>query len=275
MLYFKNAPISPSKIDVPQFAALQSFRSALPAEGCLYSQFEDSNGFEASLRAHLSAIAQKFAARPAATYPAKYTKTSQNEVLALTSDDDYGLLDWIEIFTDRSLDMTGAMTVINDATVRVGEQLTTRAAELQTSGGDDSTHQKQKVKRASEDLVRYANTLESQVLILASARQDAFGALSSAMPLMTDFPSDIGQLHSLKAALCTTIENASIAAASLTGMRNAASGLPRVSKDLNKAKRVVIENLDKFLAEIDSTKSTVTNIIAAMDRLLSNSSPNG
>lgn len=57
-------------------------------------------------------------------------------------------------------------------------------------------------------------------------------------------------------------------------MRDATTALPRISKDLNKAKRVVALNLDKFLAEIDSTESTVVNIIDAMGRLMNTARTN-
>ena len=61
MVYFKEAPLHPSKIDPSQFLALQQFRASLQARGGLLSVFEEVASFEASVRAHLSAIAQRFA----------------------------------------------------------------------------------------------------------------------------------------------------------------------------------------------------------------------
>lgn len=221
----------------------------------------------ASLRVHLSAIAQKFASSRSA--PINSALPSPAAVEAPESpDEDFGLFDYLDIYGTRVEDMTASMSVINEATVRIGEQLTQRTAELPSGGNRDAHSAKRFIKRAADDMLRYAETLETQVAVFASARQDSLGALSSAVALMADFTVDVPQLESLRSSLYGTIESASAARTGLKGMRDAAAALPRISKELNKAKREVSLNLDKFLAEIDSTDSTVVNIIEAMGRLL-------
>lgn len=59
MLYFKQAPMSPSDIVPAQLQALHDFKKSLSGRGGLYSEFDDIAGFEASLRSHLAAIADK------------------------------------------------------------------------------------------------------------------------------------------------------------------------------------------------------------------------
>lgn len=266
MLYFKDAPVAPSKIDLQQFSALQAFKDSLSGRGGLISMFEDQPGFEASIRAHLSAVAQKFAAQPISPITAAPMSPAAIEPTP-PDDDDFGLIDYLDIYGTRAQDMTAAMTQINEATVRIGEQLLQRTAELPQARQDPHAA-KRYIKRAADDMFRYSDALASQLTVLASARQDAFAALSSAVALMADFPADTDQLTALRSTLQGTIESASSARAGLTGMRDATTEIPRISKDLNKAKRAVAENLNKFLAEIDSTESTVTNLIEAMTRLL-------
>jgi len=267
MIYFKDAPLAPSKIDAVQFGALQSFRSSLSNKGGLFSIFEDQSGFEASMRAHLSAIAQKFSVRAtrsavAADIPPCVTNLSE------PSSEDDGLFEYLDVYAARTQDITAAMQLINDATVRVGEQLTQRTTERPAGGYQDTHSAKRHALRAAEDMVRYAETLGTQIPVLASARQDALGALSNAVVLMTDLTEDVSQLESLRTSLRETIESVSTARTGLIAMRNATTAIPRISKDLNRAKRAVATNLDSFLAEIDSTESTVVNIIDAMNRLL-------
>lgn len=200
MLYFKDAPIAPSKIDVQQFTALQTFRESLSDKGGLLSTFEDQPGFEASLRVHLSAIAQKFATSRFA--PVKSAPPSPAAVATPEfSDEDFGLFDYIDVYVTRAEDMAAAMSLINEATVRIGEQLAQRSAELSSGGHQDAHSGKRFIKRAADDMFRYAETLETQVAVLASARQDSFGALSSAVALMADFPVDVPQLESLRSSL--------------------------------------------------------------------------
>lgn len=267
MLYFKDAPIAPSRIDVDQFAALQTFRNSLSDKGGLFSTFEDQAGFEASVRTHLSAIAQKFA-RLSEKKDTHTPQCDSQETAINLDDDEYGLLDFLDIYDARMEDMTSAMDVINEATIRIGEQLTQRSTEMPEQNGHDTGNLKKVIKRASEDMFRYANTLESQVTVLTSARQEAFASLSSAIALMADFQTDRERLGTLRESLQGTIAGATSAKNGLLGMRQSVNGLPRLSKDLNKAKRAVTVNLDKLLTEFESVDSTVTNIIEAMDRLL-------
>lgn len=65
MIYFKDSPISPTKIDPTQLMKIQQFRSELPEIGALYAEFSDDSGFESALRAHLAAVARKLAQKPA------------------------------------------------------------------------------------------------------------------------------------------------------------------------------------------------------------------
>ncbi|CAN5475872.1 hypothetical protein BH11PSE9_BH11PSE9_14190 [soil metagenome] len=270
MLYFKDAPIAPSKLDGSQLSALQEFKASLADRGGLYSTFEDQAGFEASLRAHLSAVAQKFASG-VSNKSLEHREEAIAEESATVDEVDFGLLDYLEIYGSRAQEMTAAITAINEATVRIGEKLTQRTAELPEARGNPQAV-KRFIRRASDDMFHYAETLDGQVTVLSKSRQDAFSALSSAVALMADFPGDVEQLRELRTSLCGTIEGTSTARTGLTGMRDAASSLPRISKDLNKAKRSVAENLNRFLAEIDSTESTVANLIEAMTRLLDSAS---
>lgn len=265
MLYFKEASLSPSKLDPTQLQALQDFRNSLSDKGGLFSTFEDHAGFEASLRSHLSAIAQKFAneqAQRASSHQTLDTVKSIDE-----SDEDYGLLDYLDIHGSRTEEMAAAINLINEATVRIGEQLTQRTSEVNSAAGDVRNAQRV-IKRASEDMNRYGDILNSQVTVLASARQEAFTALSNALALMAEFPGHQGDLPPLRVTLLGMIVGAGEAKNGLLGMRDSANALPRISKDLNKSKRAVVTSLDKFLAEIDSIESTAVNIIDAIDRLL-------
>lgn len=272
MFYFKDAPISPSKVDASQLGALQAFKASLTSRGGLYSIFEDQAGFEASLRVHLSAIAQKFAIASAQSNDLQRLPAQIPDALIGADEVNFGLLDFMDIYTSRTVDMTSAMTSISEATIRVGEQLSQKTAELQGSGGTPQATRRF-IERTSHDMFQFADTLEIQVTQLSKSRKDAFSALSNAVALMADFPGNLEQLGGLRNTLNNTKENASTARAGVTAMRDATSSLPPISKDLNKAKRAVTDKLEKFMTEIDSTESTLANLIEAISRLLDSPRP--
>lgn len=270
MLYFKDAPIAPSTIDTRQMEKLQSFRSSLSDKGGLYSVFEDQASFESSVRAHLSAIAQKFATQMRNTLPIRTVvqPVSDQSPLVGTEEDDYGYIDYIEVHESRQAEMHAAITAINEATVRMGEQLAQRSVEMQKEAPGDARTAKRFIKRAADDMNSYADTLKTQVAILSPARKNAYAALSNALALQSDFAAGLKDLPSLRNTLRSLIDGITTAREGMVGMRSSAEGLPRVSKELNQAKRAVVSQIDAFLSEIENTSATVTNIIEAIDRML-------
>jgi len=273
MLYFKDAPIAPTKIDPDQLRALQVFRSSISGLGGLYSVFEDSAGFESSLRAHLSAIAQKFGTQRQSSVSDRGTLPPSE--LSDANDqfpvDDYGYIDYLEIHENRMAEMTAAIEAINAATVRVGEQASQGSAEMQGEMESDPSAGRRFIRRIAENMNAYADTLNSQVSILSATRKAAFDALTNALVLRNEFPNKATDLPSLRQRLSALMESTSSAKSGMTSMRTSVDGLPRISKDLNAAKRSVVLQVDKFLTEVESTGSTVSNVIEAIDRMLEES----
>jgi hypothetical protein len=270
MLYFKDAPISPSKIDLKQMETLQSFRRSLSDKGGLYSVFEDQASFESSVRAHLSAIAQKFAAqlRNVAVVRTTVQHVADQPPSISTEEDDYGYIDYIETHESRQAEMIAAITAINEATVRVGELITQRTAEMQSGAPVDAKTARRFIKRAADDMNSYADSLKTHVAVLSTARQGAYAALSNALALQSDFAGGQEDLRTLRNTLRSLIDGTTTAREGMVGMRASTDGLPRISKELNQAKRAVVTQIDAFLSEIENTRSTVTNIIEAIDRML-------
>ena len=269
MLYFKDAPIAPSKIDPAQLKGVQDFKRSLSDKGGVYSEFEDLAGFESSLRAHLSAVAQKFScATQTASLPTQ--SAPQAEETNLEEDEEYGLIDYIEIYETKIAEMTTAIDVINQATVRVGEQIRQRTEEMLSAGSPDAKTARRFIKRAADDMNSYADNIRAQVPTLSAARVVCFGALSNALALRGDFVGGDDQLRTLRDSLASMEVGTQTAKNGMAGMRTSTEALPRISKELNKAKRAVISQLDAFLGEIDSTQSTVSNIVEAIDRMLGN-----
>jgi hypothetical protein len=274
MLYFKDAPISPSKIDARQLQALQEFKDSVAPRGGIYSVFEDQAGFESSLRAHLAAIAQKFSSQRRSTSTAVLAPNDPRteDTPEISSDDDYGIIDYIEIYEARMADMNSAITLINEATVRVGEQLNQRSVEINSGIAIDPKAARRLIKRAADDMNIYADTLNSQVSLLSTSRKVAFDSLTNSLALRGEFRGQEQDLHTLRQTLASLIDSTSAAKSGMSGMRAAANGLPRISKELNQAKRSVVSRLDLFLSEIDSISSTVANIVEAIDRMLGDAS---
>ncbi len=267
MVYFKEAPLHPSKIDPSQFLALQQFRASLQARGGLLSVFEEVASFEASVRAHLSAIAQRFARISESSSGAVGGALVAGEAIDDLPEDDFGLLDLMDIYTNHTREMIAAMEAINEATVRMGEQVSERAKELSGHGDLTEAHKRKVVRRAAEDMIRFATAVDTHLPTLSEARQGAFSALGQAIPLMADFATDPSEVRALKSTLNDTAGTSFGIKPSVASMRQAVSSVPRISREINQAKRAVIASVDRFVSELDTIESTAGNIVESLDQL--------
>lgn len=218
----------------------------------------------------MSAIARKFAADTTTRTSAQIESTTQAATAQpiIYEEEDLGILDHLEAYTSRASDMAASMALLNEATVRMGQQLSERAKEFPAYGDATAAIKIKVAKRAADDMLRYAGTLDTHLPGLSSSRQEAFSSLSRAISLMADFETNPLEITSLKSVLLDTICGASAAKPALLGFKAAALSVTRISKDVNKAKRAVAASVERFLAEVETIESTVGNIVDSLDLLI-------
>jgi Domain of unknown function (DUF4062) len=273
MIYFKDAPIAPSKIDTDQLQKVKHFRSSLGAQGGLFSVFEDSSSFESSVRSHLSALAQKFSSKKIAkNFDLNVAGKSSVAIFPTVVDnEDLGYLDYIEVHSVRSIEMNAALAAIQEATLRIGQSLSSRTAEIQrlNQAQLDPSVARKHIRLCADDMNAYAFSIEKQISILKSSRKATLTALSSALVLYQDFvENDTTQLKQLFKNLEIMVSAAEGAKGGLVEMRQSTQGIPRIASELNKAKRLVVEQLDSLITEIEHTTQTVKNILDSISKLL-------
>ena len=275
MIYFKDAPIPPSKIDTSQLAQVQEFRELLGNMGGLYSEFDDAAAFESSVRAHLSSIAQKFSGsqHPA---PTQQEEASDEDVQAhspgdsiVLEEDELGYFDYIEIYKSRMKDMSSTLAVISDATTRVGELMKKRTEETNAmlEAGRDEKQSRKIIKMASSDITNFSQTLAQQLPLYSDARKAAFGALSNTLALYEDFDTDKDDLQELSDMLSNMLSSTGESKTGLNQFRESITGLPRLTVELNRAKRKAAKELDNMFVEIETTEATVRNILDSIEKM--------
>jgi hypothetical protein len=260
LLYFKNAAIEPSRIDVQQLKALQEFKASVSGLGGLYWEFENRHTFESSLRTHLSDVFHELVngnADPAAEITVTEELGCQEEAL----DDDYGYLDYMEIARDRMSDMGTATTAIADATVEIGANLQSRSSEMAGLANATPAKARRLLMRTAEDLSRYADIVGIQIPVLSESRVIGLDALSKAIALRSDFDNAPDEIAKTKAQLTNLRKSTAAAGNAMSGMRDSANRLPRISSEINRAKRSVVTRLDSLLSELDTLDNAIANIL--------------
>lgn len=275
MVYFKDQPIPPSKMNYEQLKIIQDLKHELGEKGGLYWEFENTEDFESLLRSHLSKVAQKWSSKSNAiinsSNPTVSTDLAVNNVVTLYEDEyeEYGLIDYLEIYEDRMFDMTAALASMSEATEKIGNQFTRRTDEINAlmEAGEHSDPKKARrvIKLSSDDMERYSEILELQIAISSKSREEAFDALSKALSFYVDFnPSDLSDLED---NLKQMIDAASGTLEGFAGYRETVSSLPRLTIQLNKAKRRVVNVLDSVLEEIKTTISSSNDVLTIIKQL--------
>jgi uncharacterized protein YoxC len=266
MLYFKDAPIAPSKIDSTQLSLVQHFKRDAGLAGIMYSTFVDESSFESSFRAHLSSLVQEMINKGQHALP-----QDPPEAKEPADTEELGFIDYMELYESRMRDLTGSLNSINAATVRVGSQLTERTKQIREAGEAvrSTSFARQLLRDGADDLMSYANFLDRSIPEIRRLREGAFEALASALMIYGEFAQDGSkELVELRNSLGTIEENVDNALQGIDSFYGAVKGLPRLTSEMNKAKRETSNQLASFRAETVAVVSTVQNILKILDRLL-------
>ncbi len=264
MIYFKDQPIPPSKIDPAQLTKIHDLKKSLGDKGCFYSQFGDIDEFETALRTHLSKVAQRWSSNLTSHEPKSPAIILQPPDETETySSEDYGLLDYHEIFDSRMSAMTSVLESLSEATSVMGEQFVRRTREIEALDEDNLISQKARriVKLSSGDLDNFSRAVESQIETLSTSRREAFEALSKALALYVDFKQpEEEDINTLEDAINSMRSNATETLVSIKTLKNSLQALPRITIELNKAKRRAIGAIDRIIDETEKVISSSTEI---------------
>lgn len=275
MVYFKDQAIPPSKMDFSELQKIQELKKQLGKQGGLYWTFDSTEDFESLLRSHLSKVAQKWSTNPLLkmTSVDDIKSESSPENHTVSQDEEYGLFDYLEIYEDRMFDMTAALTSMTEATEKIGSQFDKRTAEINAltdaNGQSDTKQTRKLIKLSSDDMERFSEILESQVIISSKSREEAFDALSKALSVYVDFKDSDNEenLSELEESLKGMRDAASGTNEGLSGFRESVSNLPRLTIQLNKAKRRTVKVLDRIIEETKTTIHSADDILRIIEDL--------
>lgn len=278
MFYFKDAPIAPSKIDPTQLAKVRAFRSSLGAAGVLYWDFADSEQFEKLVTLHISKHVQS---RRAVKQSPSFIDAGQSsqvaEPIAQSSstneriDDDDGYLDLLDIFSERNAEITEIANRLTDAQRELATKTAQGTSDLtalqNAPHGATPTHAKRLIAKVADEMLQYSTRVDVETPLLRSATNASMSALTRIATLSVDF--DATQLLPQKSA-ASSLLIALIGARNATAeFRASTAALPRLTKELNLAKRKQISTLDALIVEFENAERLLVEALTVIDSLIS------
>ncbi|QBB70008.1 hypothetical protein ELE36_06345 [Pseudolysobacter antarcticus] len=271
MIYFKDTPIAPSKFDMHQMQKVQDFKHSIAAMGGLYSVFDSQDQFKVSLRTHLAALVRKFSSSTSKTLTTQIQTKPTIDNPYNEDEDELGYLDYIEIFESRTAETSLILDTITEAAnlfTRQMERRTKAISELEQP--IDRKAARNIMKMSAEDMNTYAKSMTEQSESISKSQSAAYDALGKSIILQQDFnntnDTQLISLHSSLETFSTTMSNCRN---SMIGFKKTFAAFPRLTTELNRAKRAVGSAQDIFIDEIDKTISTISNIMDSIDRILS------
>ena len=270
MIYFKEAPLSPSDIDPEQLKILQDFRKSLGPRGGLYWTYDSLSDFEATVRSHLSLVIQEYAKSERIH---REPGAVANGAASLEDGDEYGFIDHLEQFEENNDTLVESLGKMSNGTVKIGEDITSGTEALREIGEIENKEQRGQAKRVlgriSDDLDRYALVLEHELPVFSKSGRSALDSLSRALVVYEDFEADDREtLEALADSVRDMQSAAQGCVEGLEGWKDTLTAIPRVTIQFNKSRRRVVRLLQSVLSELHATVETTGNIRSAIDRLL-------
>jgi len=285
MIYFKDAPVAPSEIDASQLTKVTGFRETLGEKGGLYWSFQSTDDFATLVRLHLTTVVQKWqkklltvAGHPTSTSevtkPTPITKPSRiTKPESADDEEEAGLLELSEEFEEQFEEATHVITRIAKATEMIGKKIeehTKRVQAATETGNLTRAAARRLITKAAKDMNDYAARLNQEVPVLRGLMQTGLTSFSKAVSLWPEFAQEHtnrDQVAGWVTAIQTLRQVLSTSEGHIQGFLNSVNGLPRLTTELNKAKRSVRTELqglielfrsqDQLLAQTESSAKSL------------------
>jgi len=254
MFYFKDEPISPSKIDGEQVEKIKTFKRKISSEdGILYYDFVSADDFKKNVRSHLSKVVQDWDSEQ--SIKVKDNKLPLESVNPLANlleldkeEDEVGLFDQVELANFSMDEVRKIVERMARALVVIGEKMTLRTEEIEkvnkTANGKLHKDVKKVINKTIEDLEVFIQKLISEIPLFQEHNSKALEAIETIIKIsMIDFKEDLSELAGVVEYEKSILE----ASAMLKEFREVVSQLPRLTSSFNKTKRRVVAILNDLL----------------------------
>ena len=250
MLYFKDAPLEPSKLDLQQLGEVRQFQERVGNLGGLYWKFKDRSELEKLLRLQLTRVLRELSGRQSISASSVPTPPDG-------SDDELGIYDYSERLAASVQQVTKVVELIGQANVTLGDRTRARAADLEKLASRapniDAREVKQITDAAAEDMEAFACTVGPLVPALSENFKSVYQWFEGMLTLTTDFSppteADVAAVEGMLDLMIGAIIEAKGAMGSLS---NTVVSLPRMSREFNSARRkisAVLTRLDSVLEQ--------------------------
>lgn len=257
LFYFKiTPPQSLQEINIHELARIKQFKDSLGDEGVLYWNFASIEELQAYLRLH---IPKRIASLKVPIKNISIEKREESGAVIIEQEEEFGLFDYLEIYENKFEISTNSILNITDATSWMGEKMQERTEEIyKINASSNSSHQPNinQLRRVfmltAQAMNEYASRLNVENPIFYDNFEDGMKAFSGVVNIADDFftNENINELIESKESIIFFITQINNTIELTEGYHQSVMELPRVDKDVNKAKKNVLVQLKQLIGNL-------------------------
>ena len=265
LFYFKDAAIPPSKIDTNQLKLVQDFKKSVQSAGLLTWDFSDTDQFEKFVELHIAKHVQDWR-KTKAIPDGLATQSAPTDSLSGTAndnrprihtdelEDDAGYLDLLEAFSEQSTQMEQVAGRLASAQQELTEHITNGREKLDQLREDPSNASAKAVRNAiaavADEMLKFTARVEAEVPLFRASIDAGIGTLTRLATLSAElYPEKVEEIRVAAFNLLQTLVSAR---QSTSGFKESTASLPRMTKELNLAKRKQVAALGALITEFES-----------------------
>lgn len=266
MVYFKDAPISPSAIDPDQVSAVKRFQASLGDKGIYWWSFSERDQFAQLLRLHITNQVYAWAKRAQPEQTAQVvTIVPISATPDPTDDEDVGIMDLLEASEDSFAQMGEILERISAAQNELTTNFDSATQEIQSLGAPSPDREyrreaKRVLSRSAADMNAFVARIRPEIKLFRNSFEAAINFSTRAILEMSnsnltenyreDTQRNLEQMITLQPTLKQS-------ARAVRQFRDSAQSTPRLTGDLNKAKRALVSVLDEQITEFTNAEQLV------------------
>jgi len=263
LFYFKNEPPKNLQdINPDELSKINYFKNSLGDENVLYWNFKLVEELQSLLRLHIPRRINSLK-----NNNTEIAEANIVEVDEIIDSDELGFLDYIDLAETYLADSTIAIQNINSATEWIGEKISLKAEEINIlvgQGHQSSSKNLRKIFKVTAQMMNeYAARVNVEQPIFFENYQNGIKAFSSTINISDDFFNDenIDELIESKKSIVEMNAGINSGLNGMRGFYDSIIALPRIEKEINKAKKNVAITLEELINDFIVSSQLAVELI--------------
>lgn len=268
LFYFKNSPPhSLDSINPEQLSKVMAFKNSLGEKNVMYWDFNALEELQKFLRIHILNRINELIKNSSIPKELSSSDNITEEIQVQEYEEEFGVLDYEEIIQESFEASTEAMNRISSAMEWIGNEMNKKAAELEKLVKNNHGQalsakvQRNLYDRTAVAMNEFASRIEPEMPIYINNFEKGIDAFAKmAIIYKSDFEGKEEEIEVAKSSLENLLFQITGGIESMIGFSETVDVLPRMSKELNKARTNVSEKIHDMIIKIQTSYSIANEV---------------